>query len=155
MNAWSLNLEVAPEQVVKRLLLRSAPSCNSIPEADWSAHDTSPTGVPAQSADQKWYARRPDTSPPAGPTETKENQETHSGPLPVVEEVWGYYKDRLKRSPHLEMTKQRRVMGEAGLRACRRMAAISGISRTRCGCHRADEAGNRPAGGERLAQRRE
>ncbi|MCU1248694.1 MAG: putative phage replication protein [Edaphobacter sp.] len=43
-----------------------------------------------------------------------------------VMQVWQYYVARLKRGPHLELTKQRRAMGEAGLKACRRMAALSG-----------------------------
>jgi hypothetical protein len=69
-------------------------------------------------------------SPHSGPTETQVNPKPKSkssdeAPSPI-EEVWEYYREKLKRSPHLELTKQRRTMGEAGLKACEEFALMRG-----------------------------
>jgi hypothetical protein len=40
--------------------------------------------------------------------------------------VWDYYREKLKRASHYELTRQRRVMGEAGLKACEKWARMNG-----------------------------
>ena len=133
MNAWSLNLDADADQVLERLMPEAKPSADVdkslAPEADQSNRRTSTAAGLVQPADQKWSNRRTRGGPTGGPTETKENQETQIPLIPLttkLDEVWAYYRERLKRAPHYEFTRQRRVMGEAGLKACTKLARMNG-----------------------------
>jgi hypothetical protein len=133
MNAWSLNLAADADKVLERLMTEAKPSADVdkslAPEADLSNRRTSTAGGLVQPADQKWSNRRTRGGPTGGPTETKENQETQIPLIPLttrVEEVWAYYRERLKRASTYELTRERRVMGEAGLKACTKLARMNG-----------------------------
>lgn len=136
MNAWSLNLDADADKVLERLMIEAKPSADvdkSLgPEADQSNRRTSTAGGLVQPADQKWSNRRTRGGPTGGPTETKETQETQIPLIPLttkLDEVWAYYRERLKRAPHYELTRQRRVMGEAGLKACTKLARMNGSTK--------------------------
>jgi len=45
---------------------------------------------------------------------------------PALSEVWDYYRERLKRASHYELSRPRKVMGEAGLKACTKLARMTG-----------------------------
>jgi hypothetical protein len=133
MNAWSLNLDADADKVLERLMTEAKPSADVdkslAPEADLSNRRTSTAGGLVQPADQKWSNRRTRGGPTGGPTETKENQETQIPLIPLttkVEEVWAYYHKKLKRASHCQLTRERRVMGEAGLKACEKWARMNG-----------------------------
>jgi hypothetical protein len=137
MSSWSLNLDADPESVLERLMPGvNAPADGDMGQVRTPAY-TDRRPMPLVGLDrpevQTYTAQRPTPIPPGGLTETQvnpkpKNLSSNATPL-AVEEVWEYYRNKLQRSPHLELTKQRRAMGEAGLRACEKMARMNGSTR--------------------------
>jgi uncharacterized protein (DUF2132 family) len=136
MSAWSFNLDVDVDRVLERLMPGQTCSADVdkslVPEADLSNRRTSTAGGLVRPAHQKWSNRRTRGGPTGGPTETKENQETQIPLIPLttkLDEVWAYYREKLKRASHYEFTRPRRVMGEAGLKACEKLARMNGSTK--------------------------
>jgi hypothetical protein len=133
MSSWSLNLNADPESVLERLMPGTKTPADGDKGVVRSPAYTDGRPIPPVGLDrpevQTYTAQRPTPIPPVGLTETQLNPKPKSissnvAPSPV-EEVWDYYREKLKRSLHLELTKQRRSMGEAGLKACEKMARIN------------------------------
>jgi hypothetical protein len=129
-SSWSLNLNADPELVLQRLM----PGAKTPADGDkgvlrtpayTNGRSIQPVGLDRPEV-QNCAADRPTPIPPAGLTKRHINPKPKSISLnPVqsrVEEVWEYYRVKLKRAPHFELTKQRRSMGEAGLKACETLA---------------------------------
>lgn len=126
MSSWSLNLEADPASVLARL----NPSAQIVRTKDYAAQKTSPPTGLVRTEVQNYTAQRTIDSPHSGPTETHinpkpKNKSSDQAPSPI-EEVFAYFREKLKRSPHYEFDSERRRMGEAGLKACEKMARLNG-----------------------------
>lgn len=133
MSSWSLNLTADPEFVLERLM----PGAKTPADGDMGVVRTPaytdrrpipPVGLGRPEV-QNYTAQRPTPIPPVGLTKRHINpkpKELSSNPVQSgVEEAWEYYRTRLNRARHLELTKQRRSMGEAGLKACEKLARLN------------------------------
>jgi hypothetical protein len=131
---WSLNLDANAAAIVDAIKAEKKPrrlsGCAAQSAANRSNARTSPPNGPVHQIDRNRSTEWTGVGPSHGHTETQLNPKpkkisSNATPSPV-DTIWEYYKQKLKRSPHLELTKQRRVMGEAGLRACEKLARLNG-----------------------------
>ena len=127
VNEWSLNLEADAEDVIRFL----AEASNSEKKPVCIAQRTSSPSELVRPANQICTAQRTTPSSPGEPTETqyinpKPKSNSSNAAPSGIEEAFEYFRERLKRSPHYELTPERRRMGEAGLRACEKLARLNG-----------------------------
>jgi hypothetical protein len=130
MSSWSLNLNADPELILERLMPGAKPPADGdvglvrIPPCT-DGRSIPPLGLDRAEV-QNDAAHWPTPIPAVGLTKRHINPKPKNISLnpvhPRVEEVWEYYRVKLKRAPHFELTKQRRSMGEAGLKACEELA---------------------------------
>jgi hypothetical protein len=123
VKAWADSLDLVPECELKDELIRTVKAFSeglsegfreALPEA---FREAKPKSMSNQEQEQE-QEQEPEPDSPLPPS--PETQ--HSSPCDQVLCVWNYYRERLKRDSHLALTAKRRAMGEAGLKACRRLA---------------------------------
>ncbi len=130
IKAWTGSLDLLPECPLKEQLIGNAIAfvegmseafAKALPEAFRQAK---PKSMANQEQEQEQEQNPP--YPPRGQKAESIPAEAEGKAPDAVDAAWEYYREKLGRSPHLELTKQRRTMGEMGLKACKRMALLSG-----------------------------